>query len=320
LRGSLSALVEGSEEAGFRLPHLNHDIVAKADFGIHTVVASGISLDHAFGGPLSAENVAKILYSLREGSTKRIQDICNETGMHISVPGRHLALLAEMGIVDFQGYDAPRFSWNPEIKSFAGVVEQIKSNIPFKASNYRVQRAIEVAKQLYHKRKMKFNLTEVESLIADRFACGGYNRNLTAGALRNLERIGYILASNMFIIGDTHTQVRAVYDEQGQNPLIDFVVVIKGEKGIPSVKVGYQEVRAAIDIFKDHYTFRSSPEHRKHQIVTVLSGKEAATRREIAAEINIRPGSVFSYLQELEEQRMVTHQKIKNVHYYSVLR
>src|SRR3989338_9210016 len=248
LRGPLSALVEGSEEEGFRIRHLERNVVAKVDFGIHTVVTSGISLDHAFGGPLSAENVAKILYALRDGSTKRIQDICDETGIHFSVPGKHLVLLAEMGVVDFQGYESPRFHWNPDVKSFDCVVERIKKYIPFEASNYRVQRAIEVAHHFYNKRTMDFDLTQAESLIAGRFASGGYNRNITAGALRNLERMGYLIASNVFVRGDIQTQVRAVFDAQGRNSLIDFVVAIKGEKDVPPAVIGYEEAREAIDI------------------------------------------------------------------------
>ena len=314
LRLALSNLVEGSEGQGFRIKESELGILPKVDLGIHTVVTSAISLDRAFGGNLSAKNVADILYSIRDGKTKRIQDICNETGINVNVPGKHLALLSEMGVVNFQSYKPPRYSWNAQVNSFNGVEERIIKSSPFDASNYRVHRAREIAKKLYDNRTGYFDLTQVEKLIESRYSSGGINRNLTAGALRNLQRLGYVCASNIFVVGDTQSEVSAVFDDDGHNPLIDLVVAVKGEAEIPQFEIGWEDAREAINIFAEHYTRRSTPELRKEQIMAFLSATGRATRKEITAATKC--GSTFGYLQQLKDEGRISYEKVRNKHFY----
>lgn len=314
LRLALSHLVEGDDESGYKVRAVEQDVLSKLDLGIHTVVTSAISLDHAFGGNLSARNVAEILYSLRDGKTKRIQDICEETGIHVSIPGRRLALLSEMGVVDFKSYEPPRYSWNAQAESFNDVEENIINSLPYEASNYRIHRAIEIAKQLYDHRNKDFVLTEAEKLIEHRFSSGGSNRNLTAGALRALQRLGYVCASNFFVLGNTNSEVSGVFDDNNHNPLIDLVAAVKGELEIPQLDIGWEEARAAIDIFGTYYTRRSTPDDRKKQITDYLSVTGRATQKEIAAAIKC--GWAFGYLQQLEDEGLISHERVKNRYFY----
>ncbi len=315
-RLALSHLVEGNDELGYKIQSVEQEILSKVDLGIHTAVTSAISLDQAFGGNLSARNVAEILYSLRDGKTKRIQDICEETGINTSVPGRHLAHLSEMGIVNFRSYKPPMYSWNKKVESFSGVEDIVINNIHYEASNYRIHRAIEIARQLYDNRTNEFDLTGVEKLIEHRFTSGGSSRNITACGLRNLQRLGFVWASNIFAMGDINSEVSGVIDENGYNPLIDLVVAVKGERTIPQLDVGWEDARGAIYLHDTCYTRRSTPDDRKNQIMDFLSLKGRATRKEITAAIKC--GSTFDYLKQLEAEGRLSHQSIKNKHYYCI--
>ncbi|HLD85499.1 MAG TPA: ArsR family transcriptional regulator [archaeon] len=316
LRLAVGPLTEGDEYQGYRIRRDEQGTLRKVDLGIHTVVASGISLDHFFGGNRSAENVAEILYALRDGKTKRIQDICNETGISVSVPGMHLARLSEVGIVYFAGYEPPRYRWNASIDSFNGVYKTIENELPGKTKHNILQRALEIAKRLYDSKGIDFNLTEVEHMVSDRFASGGSNRCLTACALRSLERMEYVKASNNFRGNDTNSQVSAVFDESGRNPLVDFVVMTKGEMEIPDMQVGWEQARQAIDIFASYYTRKSTPEQRKLEIIEYLTSRGRATRKDITSALKF--SGAFGYLKQLEEEGRVVHENVKNVHHYSL--
>lgn len=311
--GTLSSLVEGDEEKGYRIKVNELEFLSKVNLGIQTTIATGISLDHVFRGPSSAENVAEILYSLRNGDRKRIQDICNEMGMQLSIPGRHLARLSELGIVRFQGYEPPKYGWNSEEKSFSGVEKDIVKKLErFSPSDYRVQRAIEIARRLYDNKGKEFNLTEVERLIEHRFSSGKSNRGLTAGGLRNLQRMGYINASNFFVYRDTLSEVSALFDK-GQNHFINFIMAIKGEIVVPDLRIGWKDAIEAIYIYDENYVRKKSPELRKQQICEFLREKGRATKKKIEKHVKC---NIFKYLKQLEKTGIVSYEKVLNTHYY----
>ena len=315
LEASLSSAVNGNKEKGWKLKEKEKMAVELAGLGIKTVNEWQISLAYAFGGDLSANNVAEILYYLRDGETRRIQDICDETGISYSVPGKHLARLDELGIVIFKGYVPPRFKWAEKVASFNKVEENIAGSLPFTESDYRIHRAVEVARRMYNQRPKSFDLSGVEKLVARRFAIGGYSRNITAGALRSLERLGYLEASNNFSMGSTNSQVSAVRDEKGNNPLIDYVTIIRENLKFARFAQSWNDAITAIEVFDSFYQRKRKPEDLEEEIIDFLAGR-TATRKEI--EKGVKRLGLIREIHALEDRGIVTHHVHKNRFYYSL--
>jgi DNA-binding CsgD family transcriptional regulator len=184
----------------------------------------------------------------------------------------------------------------------------------------RHNRELEVARKLFDNKAGSFDLTQVEKLIEDRFAFGGSSRNITAGALRNLQRMGYIVASNIFSFGNIQSQVKGVFDENGRNTLIDFVKAIKGETEIPALNIDWKDAINAIEIYRSHYIKRKDAEEREKQIVEYLAKIGRATSQEVGSNLRLSKHSVFGYLQDLKETGRVVSESVKKIHYYSLVK
>ena len=319
-RASLNPLIEGNEDQGYRIKEDEKSFLRKVDFAISTEITSGISLNYAFGGDLSAKNVTEILYCLKDGKTRRMQDITFETSISPSIQGKHLHILAELGIIEFQGYQHPTFKWNPKVNSITDLEKTVLFKLKRPSRDYRVHRAIEVAKRLYDNKNKEFDLTQVEKLIEHRFSIGGSSRNITAGALRNLQRTGHVIASNVFSIGNLQTEVTAKFNNQGRNVLVDFVNSMKGDYEIPETNINCEDAIKVSEIYKDSYTKRGSLEERKGQIIKILQEKGRASRKDISTNLDFKAGSLHRYLSMLQKDRIIQYEKVNNVHYYGLVK